>query len=412
MDGRVRKLRKGLLIAAGTFVAAQLAAATGVIVADAIRKRREPLPGTFPRLSPIDVETHGSELRLYSEGTRLYRDMLADIRSADSSVYFESYIWKDDSIGQEFKKELTAAAHRGVDVYVIYDRFANLVIPPAFKVFDPALHVLGFRLFNGRFPLALRTWARDHRKILVVDERVGYVGGYNIGKNYADTWRDTHLRLEGPSLAELTNAFVDFWNYYKPKDKPALPDPGARQWETPVRAVVNLPHRLLFPIRGLYLDAIDRATTNIYITQAYFLPDDDMITALIDAVQRGVEVRVLVPKLSNHVLADWVSRASYDRLLTGGVHIHRYKDAMVHAKTMTVDGHWSTVGTTNVDRLSFTGNFEINLEIVDEGFAVAMEHVFARDLTNTEEIKLERWRQRARSRQLIERLLEGFSPIL
>lgn len=408
----MRKVRKGVLIGVGALVAAQFAAAAGVITADAIRKRREPLPGKFPRHAPIDVEAHGSQLRLYTEGESLYLDMLADIRSARSSVYFESYIWKDDEIGQEFKRELTAAAHRGVDVYVIYDRFANLVVPPGFKNFDPALRVLPFRLFNGSMPLAPRTWARDHRKILIVDERVGYVGGYNIGKSYADSWRDTHLRVEGPSLKELTNAFADFWNYYKPKRHPRLPDPGAREWEARVRAVVNLPHRMLFPIRGLYLDAIDRATTNIYITQAYFLPDEDMVDALIDAVDRGVEVRVLVPKLSNHVLADWVSRASYDRLLAGGVRIHRYQNAMVHAKTMTVDGHWSTVGTTNVDRLSFTGNFEINLRVVDPGFAAAMEEIFRNDLSNTEEVELERWRQRSARRQLLERLLEGFSPIL
>lgn len=412
MVTRMRRLRKGLLIGVGSFMAAQLTAAAGVMIADAFRKRRDPTPGTFPRHAPIDVETHGTELRLYTEGTSLYRDMLADIRSATSTIYFESYIWKDDEIGQEFKRALTAAAHRGVDVYVIYDRFANLVVPPSFKRFDPALRVLAFRLFNGTFPLAPRTYARDHRKILVVDERAGYVGGYNIGKSYADTWRDTHLRVEGPALAEITNAFVDFWNYYKPRRHPSLPDPGAREWEAYVRAIVNLPHRMLFPIRGLYLDAIDRATTNIYITQAYFLPDDDMVSALLDAVSRGVEVRVLVPKLSNHVLADWVSRASYDRLLDGGVHIHRYQNAMVHAKTMTVDGHWSTVGTTNVDRLSFTGNFEINLEIVDRGFAAAMEEVFARDLENTEQIDRERWSQRSHSRQLLERLLAPFSAIL
>lgn len=412
MTGRMRRIRRGVLIAWGALTAAQFAAAVGVIAADAVRKRREPIPGKFPRHTPIDIEAHGSELRLYTEGTNLYRDMLADIRSATRTIYFESYIWKDDEIGQEFKRELTEAAHRGVSVYIIYDRFANLVVPPHFKKFDASLHVLPFKLLNGSLPFSPRTWARDHRKILVVDERAGYVGGYNIGKAYADTWRDTHLRVEGPALTELSNAFVDFWNYYKQPKHPRLPDPGPRDWEPFVRAIVNLPQRLLFPVRGLYLDAIDRATTNIYTTQAYFLPDDDMIDALIDAVERGVEVRILVPKLSNHVLADWVSRGSYDRLLAGGVQIHRYKNAMVHAKTMTVDGHWSTVGTTNVDRLSFSGNFEINLEIVDEGFAAAMEKVFRNDVTNTENVQLDRWRKRSRGRQLLERLLSGFGPLL
>lgn len=412
MNLRLRQLRRGVFWTAGAFFAAQLAVVGGLAVVDGLRKRRHGPGGDFPRRNPTTTEAHGSEFTLYSDGDSLYSAMLEDIRSATTSIYFETYIWKKDEMGEIFKRELTAAAHRGVDVYVIYDRFANLVVPPSFKVFDPALHVLPFRLFNGTFPLSPRTYARDHRKVLVIDERIGYVGGYNIGKLYSDHWRDTHLRISGPSVWELSNAFVDFWNYYKKKDQPTLPDCGARLWDASIRAALNLPHRLLFPVRGLYIDAIDRSTRSIYITQAYFLPDDDITTALLNAVRRGVDVHVLVPEFSNHVVADWVSRASYDRLLAGGVHLHLFKDAMVHAKTMTVDGRWSTVGTTNIDRLSFTGNFEVNLEIHDPALAASMEDVFAMDLWNSRELTLEEWRTRPWGKRVIERILAPLSVVL
>ena len=407
-----RTVKIGLISAAAVTVAAQIATAATLIAVDTLRERRQPPSGDFPREAPRTTQTHGSAMTVYTDGDALYDAMLADIRAAKDTIFFESYIWKKDPMGERFKEELTEAALRGVDVYVIYDRFANLVVPPNFKRFHPALNVLPFKMFNGTFPLALRTYARDHRKLLVVDERVGYVGGYNIGQIYADSWRDTHLRIEGPAVWELANAFVDFWNFYKKKHQPALADRGARRWDASIRAALNLPHRMLFPIRGIYIDAIDRATESVSITQAYFLPDEDIVHALLSAVKRGVDVHVLVPELSNHVVADWVSRAGYERLLAGGVHLHRYQHAMVHAKTMTVDGRWSTVGTTNIDRLSFTGNFEINLEIFDDALAHAMEGVFATDLTNAVELTLEEWRSRPWWKTAVERLLAPLSPLL
>lgn len=390
----------------------QFGAAVTLTAADALRKRRFPPSGRFPRIPPEEVEAHGSRLTVFTDGDELYDAMLADIRSARETIFFETYIWKGDEVGELFKAELTAAAARGVEVYIIYDTFANLVVPRAFKQFDPRLQVLPFGLVNGRFPLSPRTYARDHRKLLVVDERRGYVGGYNIGKLYSDTWRDTHLRVEGPAAWELSNAFVDFWNYYKDADHPGLPDRGARRWEARIRAALNLPNRLLFPVRGLYIDAIERAVRSIDITQGYFLPDEEILGALLSAARRGVEVRVLVPEFSNHVVADWVGRGLYSRLLAGGVRIFLFQDAMVHAKTATVDGRWTTIGTTNVDRLSMTGNFEINLEVYDEGLARRMEEIFASDLTNARELTRDEWESRPTWKRAVEKILRPMAPLL
>nr|NLD40897.1 phosphatidylserine/phosphatidylglycerophosphate/cardiolipin synthase family protein [Actinomycetales bacterium] len=396
-----------------TSIAIPFAAAAGVIAVDQVRVRREPPTGKFPRAVPAVVNADGgNRFALYTDGDHLYEQMLADIRAAEDSVFFESYIWKADAVGEEFKRELTAAARRGVDVYAIYDSFANLVVPRSFKTFHSALNVLAFPLITPGNPFAIQTYAKDHRKLLVVDEQIGYVGVYNIGKLYSDSWRDTHLRLEGPAVWELANAFTDFWNAQRRRHHPSLPDHGARSWEPRIRALQNMPDRMLFPVRGAYIDAIERATSSVRVTQGYFLPDETLVDALIQAAERGVEVQVLIPEYSNHVVADWAGRAVLGPLLEGGVRIHLYQHAMIHAKTMTVDGRWTTLGTTNIDRLSFTGNFEVNLEIYDQAVALHMEEIFTRDLTNSRELTRERWDNRGTLRQLVERAVRPLAPLL
>ena len=162
----------------------------------------------------------------------------------------------------------------------------------------------------------------------------------------------------------------------------------------------------------MYLEAIDRATERISITQPYFIPDKTMVRALLGAARRGVDVRVLVPAASNHVITDWLSRGFYAALLRGGVAIWRFERAMIHAKTMTVDGRWSTIGTANIDRLSLTGNYEVNVEIFDRGVAQHLERVFATDLSNATQLTAAEWERRGTVAKLTERLLAPLRPLL
>lgn len=385
-----------------------------LMTVDARRKHRTDDDAiTFPRLPPISEKIGDSTLTVFTYGRDLFDAMLAEIRGAQQEILLESYIWKGDEVGEEFKRAVIEAAERGVRVHVIFDSFANLVVKRSFKRFPPGVHVLRYPFFNPWIlVLRIRKTGRDHRKILVVDRKVGFVGGYNIGSDYATKWRDTHLRIEGPLTWELNNAFVDFWNLHRDRGMPELPDPGAVQWEPRVRAHRNAPIHLSFPIRNMYLDAIDRASRSIAITQAYFIPDHDILAALLRAAQRGVDVRVLVPEVSNHVLADWLSRGFYSQLLRGGVKILLFQGAMVHAKTATIDGRWSTIGTANIDRLSLTGNYEINAEIVDEGVAALMDKVFANDSTATRELTLEEWTSRRLHARFSEAVLVPLRPLL
>ncbi|PJJ56271.1 cardiolipin synthase [Mumia flava] len=377
-------------------------------------KKDESAEVSFPTLEPISEQVGDSTITLYTYGQDVYDAMLAEIRGAQDHVYLESYIWKNDELGEEFKREVIAAADRGVDVRLVYDSFANAVVPRAFKQFGPKIQVMRHGWFSlWILVLRIRKLGRDHRKILVVDGRVGFVGGYNIGADYATKWRDTHMRIQGPLTWELQNAFVDFWNAHAKKRKvEPLDDPGADHWEPRLRARRNAPIQMSFPIRNMYLDAIDRAKVRISITQAYFIPDSDILDALLRAAGRGVDVRVLVPENSNHVMADWLSKAFYSRMLEGGIRILFYQPTMVHAKTATIDGRWATVGTANIDRLSLTGNYEINVEVVEESVAAMMDRIFENDCTATRELTLDEWSQRGRMARFGEVVLIPLRPIM
>ncbi len=399
-----------------TIFGVQVGLAAALTLVDSYRRRgKKPKP--FPVTPPASEEIGDSEVTTYTYGQDLYDDMLAAIAGAKRQILFETYIWKGDEVGERFKRALTDAARRGVDVYVIYDTFANLVVSPAFKRFDSALKVLPYPVYNAGLAFwRIDRYGRDHRKILVVDEQIGFVGGYNIGSAYATEWRDTHVRIVGPGVWDLSRAFADFWNLYRRRrigrsERPLLLE-TASHWESRIRFQRNVPRQWMFPIRAMYIEAINRAASNVWLTQAYFIPDQDFVDALREAAGRGVDVRVLLPLKSNHIVADWISRGYFSMLLGDGVRIFRFKDAMVHSKTATIDGNWSTVGTANIDRLSLQGNYEINVEIIDSGFAGRMEEIFRNDLTNCLELTSPEWEARDLHRKFTEHFLAPLRPLL
>ena len=374
------------------------------------RKQRLP-PGGFPHPDVPELAIGENKLELYSYGERLFDAMLDAIDNARETIYFETYLWKDDAIGRMFKQRLTAKAAEGVAVYVIYDTFGNLVVPRAFKQFAPSIYVLPFWAIRRPWHIFdPRRYGLDHRKLLVVDGDVAFIGGYNIGKLYATQWRDTHLRIRGPEAKDLAQAFVDFWNRFCRKRERIHRDYPLR-FNPMINVYGNDIARMIFPIRDVYISAIDRAQHNIRLTNAYFIPDHILLESLEAAAARGVEVEILLPWRSNHALADWAARSYFSRCLDAGIHLLGYQNAMIHAKTCTIDGEWSTVGTANLDRLSSIGNYEINIEVYDRAFAEQMEELFACDKTNALEITQERWARRSPFMRLSERIL-GPLPLM
>ena len=298
----------------------------------------------------------------------------------------------------------------------MWDTFANLVVDPRFFRELHGVHVRAQPLVTPSWMPTIRNMGRDHRKLLVVDSGVAYIGGYNIGSLYADRWRDTHARITGPAVGELENTFVDMWNQ-RPKgalvsrrNQPVLPSPGVRYWDTPFAVHRNSPRMAVYPIRNMYLEAIDRASERIWMTQGYLIPDDDVVAALHQATSRGVDVRIVIPAESNHVIADWLSRGYYDRLLHQGVRLFLYQGAMVHAKTCTIDGIWSTIGTANLDRLSLQGNYEVNVAITDPTVAERMAEIFEIDMANCVELTLDEWQSRSNVAKFTEALLSPWRP--
>ncbi|MFP5283324.1 MAG: phospholipase D-like domain-containing protein, partial [Actinomycetes bacterium] len=320
-------LRKVIRRTVATVGAAQAVTIAVLLAVDHSRKRLR-TPAVFPRVPPRSVTAGTSEVTVYTYGEDLYADMLDAIRQARTEIFFETFIWKADAVGQAFKDALVEAADRGVSVYVVFDEFANLVVPRRFFRFPPHLHVRRHPLVTSGLKL-IRNSGRDHRKLVVVDDKAAFLGGYNIGSLYATDWRDTHARLTGDIVWDMRNAFIDYWNLWAGRRHAPLPDHGARLWQPQMRIHRNIPRLMMYPIRGMYLEAIDRASDRIYLTHAYLSPDDDVIHALIRAARRGVDVRIIVPAASNHIVADWLSRGFYGQLLRGGVRLFLYQGAMV-----------------------------------------------------------------------------------
>ncbi|MDN5563898.1 MAG: phospholipase D-like domain-containing protein [Luteococcus sp.] len=403
--------------AMATLFTAQVGTAVGLTAVDAV-KRRGRRPYRFPVADPTPVQAGPDEVTIYTFGQDLYEAMLADIHRARHSVYLETYIWKGDATGQRFKDALVAAADRGVRVCAIYDEFANLVVPRSFFHFPDNVQIQSHPILGSPALLNPRNTGRDHRKLLVVDSAVAYIGGYNIGDTYSDRWRDTHARLVGPGVPEIENAFIDYWNMRpvgllgpRRDTTPELVQTARRSWQTRVRVHRNSPRLAVYPIRNMYLEAIDRAAERIWLTQAYLIPDDDLTAALFAAARRGVDVRIIVPAQSNHVVADWLSRGFYEDLLRCGVRLFLYQGAMVHAKTGTIDGYWSTIGTANLDRLSLAGNYEVNAEIHDEAVARRMEEIWAVDEANCVELTYDEWQRRSMVAKFTEGLLAPWRPL-
>jgi len=403
---------KALAIAGGTAVGTVLGTAVAVNTIASLSRRRHQ-PQGFPYDEPMTTVVAGTEVTVYTYGAHLYEAMLEAIEQAHDRIYLETFIWKSDAMGQRFKDACVAAADRGVRVCLIWDVFANIVVPRDFFHFPSTVEIYPYPLLKGGvFFLGPRHSGRDHRKVMVVDGKVGFMGGYNIGSLYENKWRDTHARIVGPLVADLEGTFVRMWNRGAGRPRSPLPQPVTSSWDPRLMLHNNVPQIMTYPIRNMYLEAIRRAQRRIWLTHAYFIPDKDMTRALLDAVARGVDVRLIIPHESNHVLADWLARHHYDELLTGGMQLFLYEDAMIHSKTAVIDSVWSTIGTANLDQLSLLGNYEINLEAYSTRLAAVMEHIFETDLTNCTPLSINDWRRRPFYAQVSEQILAPTRPFL
>lgn len=356
--------------------------------------------------------TNGNRVTLIADGQAAYTAMFKAIKRAKDHINLESYIIEDDAIGRKFADLLLKKQEEGVQVNIIYDSVGSLNTAAAFfeHLRAGGIQVVAFNPLN---PLEDRDeWGlthRDHRKILIIDGAVAIIGGINISKVYSSNplkrkrnrkepihWRDTDIQIEGPAVAELQKLFLKTWTSQKGAKPaglnyfPVLKEKGSAL----VRVVGSTPgesNRIPFFV---YVSAIAFAEYSIHITNSYFIPDDQTVEALTDAAGRGVDVKIILPGITDSNLALHAQRYYYSRLLQAGVKIYEQSSSLLHAKTATIDNVWSTVGSTNMDFLSLLNNDEVNAVVLNREFAVEMERMFAGDLANSSQIKWEEWQKR------------------
>jgi cardiolipin synthase A/B len=364
----------------------------------------------------------GNRVRLLENGPDTYRAMFAAIAAAGDHINMETYILEDDEVGRRFADALIEKQRAGVQVNLLYDGVGTLNTPEEFfqRLRDSGIHTLKFNPVNPA--TAKAGWSvnqRDHRKLLIVDGRTVFLGGINISSVYSSgssprsskprpegeqPWRDTDLQIEGPVVAEFQKLFLATWlaqqgeplaprNFY-----PALQAQGKEV----VRAIGSSPEDEFSLIYVTLLSAIGSAETEVWLTNAYFVPDPQLLAALKAAAARGVDVRVVLPGRTDSALVFHAGRSYYHQLLQDGVSIFERRAALLHSKTAVIDGVWSTVGSTNFDWRSFLHNQEVNAVVLGTEFGDRMRASFADDVAQSEQITLEQWRKRPRALRLKE----------
>lgn len=374
----------------------------------------------------------GNKAMLLQDGAATYSAMFAAIQQAKNHINIESYIFEDDEIGRQFADLLLQSQARGVQVNLIYDSVGGFNTPSAFfeRLTKGGAEVLEFNPVNVF--KARTTWSvnhRDHRKLLVVDGHTAFIGGINISSVYSSgsivkrksraverskAWRDTDLQIEGPVVAEFQKLFIQTWNKQNGKplaERDYFPRLTA-QGSDIVRAIGSTPDDPYSLIYLTLLSAIGNAENKVYITNAYFVPDPQLLKALTDAAGRGVDVKLLLPSHSDSSIVFHAGRSHYAVLLNGGVKLYERGGQLLHAKTVVIDGVWSTVGSTNLDWRSFLANDEVNAVILGREFSRQMEAMFTTDLEASQAIDPQRWENRPISDRVKEMLARVWARLL
>ena len=365
----------------------------------------------------------GSAVALLRDGRAAFPAMLEAIERAERQVLLEMYWFASDRAGERFVDALCRAAARGVEVALLYDSVGSFTSDDAIfaRLRDAGARVVEFNPiapWRHRFRFDLLT-RRDHRKILVVDERVGFTGGINIAAEWLPEeeegrgWRDDAVRLEGPCVHALADCFHDAWRgqqgpTLEPRRSSEAPPCGNQK----VRVLGQAFFRDEREIVRAYLAQIWQARERVWIANSYFVPDGRVVRALRAAAARGVDVRVIVPGTSDVEIVRHASRAVWGRLLRQGVRIFRWNGNILHAKTAVVDGIWSTIGTFNLDYLSLRSNLEVNVAVRDEAFARTVEASFERDFEKCSEVDPHDFKFRSLGDRLLEMIFYRLRKLL
>jgi len=360
--------------------------------------------------------TTGNRVNVLIDGPQTYSAIEAALRAARHNIHIETFIYGPGDVGQRFADLLAQKRKEGLEVRLLYDSLGSRETPREFfeQLRQQNVEVREFRPLSPiKTPEVWKLQNRDHRKIIVVDGQIGFTGGINIDSTYdsastskpgperglEDGWRDTHIEIQGPAVAQLQTLFVGNWQQagehedLSAKDKyfPTIKPAG----DNLVTIVANDSESNDRSLYGTYVAAFTCATKRLWITHAYFAPNEELLTALIDAAKRGVDVRLIVPSFTDSRVVLNATQATFTQLLNAGVKLYELKDALLHAKSVVIDSSVTIIGSSNLDMRSFLHNDEVNAIVISRDTAQRMEEVFQRDQQSARAVELKAWERRS-----------------
>lgn len=370
------------------------------------------------------VLTEDNDLTIFVDGKDKFASLIQDIRNAKEFIHIQYYIIKNDVVFEQLISELKKKVQEGVEVRILFDGMGCRFVP---NKFWKELRSLGFKTaeffpaFLGKFHLRINY--RNHRKIVVIDNKIGYVGGFNIAKEYVGldkkfgNWRDTHLRIKGSAVSGLSLRFLLDWNYTANENLFSDPlyqtgfEAGVKDFSK-MQIISSGPDSSQETIRNNYVRLIHKAQNSIYIQTPYFIPDESLFTALMLAVHSGIEVNIMIPCKPDHPFVYWATYSYIGELVMEGAHCYKYEDGFLHAKGMIIDEKVFCYGTANMDIRSFALNFEVNAVVYDGRKAKEMTEIFREDLKKSTRITKEIYTNRSLTIRLKEQVSRLLSPLL
>lgn len=362
--------------------------------------------------------TQNNRIFLLTDGQHKYESLLEDIQAARKSINIMYFIIKNDHAGRHLIDALTDKAREGLEVRLLMDATGSREIT--------RLSLVDYKKAGGRyayfFPpkfkcLNIKLNYRNHRKLVIIDKKIGYLGGFNIGREYLGQkkkfgyWRDTHLRLMGSCVQDMNARFILDWRFASKEDLPlssAYYGAAENAGETGIQIVASGPDSKEPEVKRGYLKMITSAKKNIYIQSPYFVPDFSIMESLKNAIASGVDVRIMIPNKPDHHFVYWATYYYVGELLQAGARIYIYQNGFLHAKNICVDGEVASVGSANFDMRSFYLNFEVNAFLYDAEEVYKLESIFESDIALSDELTVEMYE----ARSLWIKVKESFSRLL
>ncbi|CAM3815504.1 cardiolipin synthase [Cohnella lubricantis] len=372
--------------------------------------------------SAMALYSQDNSVDLYTDGPSKFEALLRDLEQAKEHIHLVYYIVNNDGIGRKLLECLTRKALEGVKVRFLYDPVGSHRLPAGF--FSPLERAGGetSAFFPSRIPyLNFRVNYRNHRKLVIVDGRIGYIGGFNVGDEYMGLdrrfgyWRDTHLRIMGSAVQQMQARFILDWRLASKRELEevaGLFPPPENNGRIGMQIVASGPDQAQEQIRNAYIRMIHHAKESVWIETPYFIPDESLLNALQMAALSGVDVRIIIPGIPDHQMVYWATHSYLGDLLPLGVKCYLYQNGFLHAKSMVVDGKAATVGTANFDIRSFKLNFEVNAILYDQSVARQLQAIFQKDMAHSQIWTLDDYMKRPRSHKFRESVTRLLSPIL